>query len=46
MGLVAQGRSIERILRDYPDLEADDVHEALAYAAEAVRERQLPRKAG
>jgi hypothetical protein len=26
----------------YPDLERDDVHEALRYAADAVRERALP----
>jgi uncharacterized protein (DUF433 family) len=26
----------------YPDLERDDIREALQYAAEAVRERELP----
>jgi len=30
------------ILRAYPDLEAEDVREARRYAAEAVRERELP----
>ena len=30
------------ILRAYPDLEADDIREALTYAAEAMRERTLP----
>jgi uncharacterized protein (DUF433 family) len=29
----------EEILREYPDLEREDIREALRYAAEAVRER-------
>jgi len=42
VGMVASGMTPEDILREYPDLEADDIREALRYAAEAVRERQLP----
>lgn len=42
VGMVADGISEQEILDAYPDLEADDVHEALRYAAEAVRERELP----
>jgi len=42
VGLVAEGLSNADILRDYPDLEQDDIQQALAYAAEAVRERQIP----
>jgi uncharacterized protein (DUF433 family) len=34
--------SDQEILEAYPDLEADDIREALRYAAEAVRERELP----
>ena len=30
------------ILAAYPDLEAEDIREAVRYAAEAVRERELP----
>lgn len=30
------------ILAAYPDLELDDIREALFYAAEALRERELP----
>ena len=30
------------ILSAYPDLEAKDIREALRYAAEAVREGELP----
>ena len=42
VGLVAEGKTDAEILADYPDLEAADIRESLAYAAEAVRERQLP----
>jgi len=40
--MVAQGLSTEEILELYPDLEPEDIAEALRYAAEAVRERELP----
>ena len=40
--MVADGMSASEILEAYPDLEPDDVTEALRYAAEAVRERELP----
>ena len=40
--MVADGLSRHEILEAYPDLEAADVEEALHYAAEAVRERELP----
>ena len=42
VGMVADGMTAAEILAAYPDLEPDDVHEALRYAAEAVRERELP----
>lgn len=42
VGMVAEGMAEDEILAAYPDLEADDVREALRYAAEAVRERELP----
>jgi len=42
VGLIAQRMTREQILRDYPDLEDGDISQALEYAAEAVRERQLP----
>jgi uncharacterized protein (DUF433 family) len=46
VGMVAEGMTVEEILADYPDLEAADVREALEYAAEAVRERELPLRRG
>jgi uncharacterized protein (DUF433 family) len=42
VGMVAEGMTHDEILRAYPDLVAEDIREALAYAAEAVRERELP----
>jgi uncharacterized protein (DUF433 family) len=40
--MVADGMTTDEILADLPDLTAEDVYEALRFAAEAVRERQLP----
>ncbi len=42
VGMVADGMTADEILRAYPDLEREDIREALRYAAEAVRERGLP----
>jgi uncharacterized protein (DUF433 family) len=42
VGMVADGIGEQEILVAYPDLEAEDIREALRYAAEAVRERELP----
>lgn len=42
VGQLAAGRSIDEVLDDYPYLERDDVLAALAYAAAAVSERELP----
>ncbi len=42
VGMVADGMSSEEILQSYPDLELEDVREALQFAAEAVREREIP----
>ena len=40
--MVADGMTETEILQAYPDLEQEDIREALRFAAEAVRERQLP----
>lgn len=42
VAMVADGMSESEILAAYPDLERADISEALRYAAEAVRERELP----
>ncbi len=41
VSMVADGMSDPEILATYPDLEAEDIREAMHYAAEAVREREL-----
>lgn len=42
VGMVSEGMAEAEILTAYPDLESADIREALRYAAEAVRERELP----
>ena len=42
VSMVADGMTEGEILEAYPDLEAPDIREALQFAAEAVRERELP----
>jgi uncharacterized protein (DUF433 family) len=33
VNLIANGMAAEEILNEYPDLEAEDIHQALRYAA-------------
>jgi len=40
--MIADSMTSGEILEAYPDLEVEDIREALRYAAEAVRERELP----
>jgi len=42
VGMIADGMSTEEILKTFPDLEREDIQEALRYAAETLRERVLP----
>ena len=42
VGMMAEGMTQKEILAAYPDLEEDDIRETLQYAAEALRERELP----
>jgi len=42
VGMVADGMEVREILDAYPDVEAEDIREALRFAAQAVRERELP----
>jgi uncharacterized protein (DUF433 family) len=42
VSMVADRMREDEILQAFPDLEPEDIYEALEYAAEAVRERQLP----
>ena len=40
--MLAAGMSKEEILADYPDLQREDIREALRFAAAAVLEQELP----
>jgi uncharacterized protein (DUF433 family) len=42
VAMVADGMSVADIIDELPDLTPEDVAEALRYAAEAMRERELP----
>jgi uncharacterized protein (DUF433 family) len=42
VGMVGEGMTESEILKAYPDLQLEDIREAVRYAAEAVRERELP----
>ena len=42
VGMAGDGMSEEEILKAYPDLTREDIRESLRYAAEAVREREIP----
>jgi len=41
LDLLAQGETVEDILRDYPGLEPDDIRACIAYGAEMSRERYV-----
>jgi uncharacterized protein (DUF433 family) len=41
VGYLASGMSIEQLLGEWPELEAEDVHQALTYAAWSTTERVL-----
>lgn len=42
VGMFAEGMRDEEIMQALPDLQAEDIKEALSYAAVAVTERELP----
>ena len=42
LGQLAAGRTPDQVIADYPYLDHQDVLAALAYAAVAVQERELP----
>ena len=44
IGLLASDKTVKEILKAYPYLEEEDIHEALAYAAWRVEEIDQPLK--
>jgi len=45
IGMVADGMTVDEILKEHPTLDAEDITEGLQYATEAVRERMIPLEA-
>lgn len=41
VSMLADGMTVDEILSEHPDLEAEDIAEAIRYAAVAVREREI-----
>lgn len=46
VGMVAEGMTEKEILENYPDLRPLDIREALKFAAETLREREIPLSSG
>jgi len=42
VGMVAEGMTVAEITEAYPDLEAEDVRQALQFAAELSKQRDVP----
>jgi uncharacterized protein (DUF433 family) len=42
VGLIAAGNNVEQVLKLYPYLEAEDIQQALNYAAWRVEEKEIP----
>ena len=45
LGYLSSGMSVEEILKELPELEREDIHQALGYAAWAMEERVVPLEA-
>ena len=44
--LLASGKTIPQILKDYPELEEEDIRQALSFASWATSEKTIPVTAG
>ncbi|OGL47466.1 MAG: hypothetical protein A2161_17200 [Candidatus Schekmanbacteria bacterium RBG_13_48_7] len=42
LSYLSSGMKVEEILTEWPELEEEDIHQALGYAAWAMEERRLP----
>ena len=45
IGLIADEMTYEKILKAYPDLEQEDINQALRFAAYMTKEKEIPIKA-
>ncbi len=44
LGYLSSGMTVEEILAEWPELEREDIQQALGYAAWAMEERVVPRE--
>lgn len=42
LSYLSAGMTVDEILAEFPELEREDIYEALAFAAEAMEERFIP----
>ncbi len=42
IGMLADGMTEQEILKNYPDLQTEDIRDAMRFAAQAVQEREIP----
>jgi len=42
VGMIAAGMTHQEILKEFPDLEPEDIKEALLFAAQTLKERAVP----
>ncbi len=42
LGMLGDGMTETEILKAYPDLQLEDIRESVRFAADAVREREIP----
>lgn len=42
LAMLAEGMTTEEIIKEFPDLEIEDIKEALEFAAESLRTREIP----
>jgi uncharacterized protein (DUF433 family) len=42
VAMIADGMTFDEVLNELPDLESEDIRQALHYAALAVKEQELP----
>jgi uncharacterized protein (DUF433 family) len=45
VSMIAEGMTTDEIVTDFPQISRDDVREALQFAAETMREREMPLRA-
>ena len=42
LAMMADGRTVDDILKEHPELEREDINEVLSFASEIIRFRELP----